>query len=88
MHRNRTDLLRGRTCNRRYSTAFSGAGKLGVDIFACFWGSNPSAWSEETFFAEQRTTKLTQAFYGYFRLQKAKMGIGADVITALMPIFY
>ena len=33
-------------------------------------GSNPVTWSEQTFFAEQRTTKLTPAFFGYFYPEK------------------
>ena len=38
-----------------------------------FGSSNPSALSEQTFFAEQRTTKLTPAFYGHFYPETQKI---------------
>ena len=52
-----------------------------------FGSSNPSAWSEQTFFAEQRTTKLTPAFYGHFYPETRKIRSRGSPIDRSMTGF-
>ena len=53
-----------------------------------FYGSNPVISSKQTFFAEQKKTKLTPAFYGYFCREMRKIRPCGSLFDRTMTGFY